>query len=123
MTVFHAEIAPSFELKGINFVHMKKNGKSLRIYDSIAASSKAKCEDFAIALLGNDTQHKQLRKEARLNSPEDVDSMFVRSVFSEWLKKGKKDEGTPRTWADLADCVENFLDDSSLAEQIRDFCC
>ena len=91
----------------------------LRVVDWITSLPHSKCYDFAHLLLNNSIQVRRHQKQAA------CDDKFVRAVLEEWLCQhdgGSADEAIPRTWAALAECVEDAGLDGDLAKAIRDNC-
>lgn len=99
----------------------KKDKAFLRVIDNITAFRTVKCDDFAQKLLRpkNSFVITGLRKEKA------DDEMFVRAVLNRWLSiadDDPHDPAVPRTWGDLAECVEAAGLDTALAQAIRDSC-
>ena len=101
---------------------LKKSGGSeghLRVVDWISSLPRSKCYDFAHLLLNNSIQVRSHRKQAA------CDDEFIRAVLEDWLSQPEgesADEVIPRTWAALAECVEDAGLDGALAKAIRDNC-
>ena len=78
----------------------KKDGsdESLQVIQKIASASSDKCYKFAHKLLGDDDTIEQLQMLVK------KDEEFVPLVLNEWLERD--DAAVPRTWEDLAQCLE-----------------
>ena len=91
----------------------------LRVVDWITSLPHSKCYDFAHLLLNNSIQVRSHGKQTA------CDDEFVRAILEDWLSQpdgGSADEAIPRTWAGLANCVEDAGLDGALAKAIRDNC-
>ena len=92
-----------------------KNGKNLRIIDSLAANDTHTLQDFAELLLNQSTIVQKLVKDNK------KDDLFIRAVLKEWLSRSDHDTTTvPCTWEALADTIVKAGLPGILAQSIRE---
>ena len=98
-------------------IHLKKaDGSVLRVIDWITSLNDYECEDFAHMLLKNDSQ-----VERYLTVCGGDNNKFIRAVLRDWLSRGDDDDAAvPRTWGDLATCVEDSGLPRALVKAIRE---
>ena len=89
----------------------------LRVIKWITSCGPTKCADLAHLLLRDDVTVEELQMK---NADNDL---FVRAVLREWLNRADDDHNepaAPRTWAALAECVQDADLPGALAKAIRD---
>ena len=89
----------------------------LRVIKWITSCGPTKCADLAHLLLRDDVAVEELQMK---NADND---QFVRAVLREWLNRADDDHNepaAPRTWAALAECVQDADLPGALAKAIRD---
>ena len=100
----------------------KMDGSVLRVIDWITSLNDYECEDFAHMLLKNDS-----RVERHLTECGGDNNKFIRAVLRDWLSRDDDDDdddddaAVPRTWGDLATCVEDSGLPGALVKAIREF--
>ena len=99
-------------------IHLKKtDGSVLRVIDRITSLNDYECADFAHMLLKNDSQVGKY-----LTNCGGDNNMFIRAVLRDWLSRDDDDDAAvPRTWGDLATCVEDSGLPRALVKVIREF--
>ena len=89
----------------------------LRVIKWITSCEPTQCADLAHLLLRDDVTVKKLQ----MKNPDN--DQFVRAVLREWLDRADDDHNepaAPRTWAALAECVQDADLPGALAKAIRD---
>ena len=95
----------------------KTDGSVLRVVDWITSLNDHECEDFAHMLLKNDSLVGRYLTECGGDN-----NKFIRAVLRDWLSRDDDDDdAVPRTWGDLATCVEDSGLPEALVKAIREF--